>query len=99
MLYEIFFDSKCPVLQISVPTGRSSMESLTEKVFLLNRRPLTGVSGIKLLHDKTPAHKSATVQEYMKESGLNVIDHPPYSPDLFPVTFFCSQDCKEILAG
>ena len=24
------------------------------------------------------------IQEYLKESGLDVIDHPPYSPDLSP---------------
>jgi hypothetical protein len=64
-----------------------SLESFTEKVFLLvdfyqKRRPRTGVRGIKLLHDNTPAHKFATVQEYLKESLLDVLDHPPYSPDL-----------------
>ena len=37
MLYAIFFDSKGPVLQIPVPKGSSmSLESFTEKVFLLN---------------------------------------------------------------
>ena len=99
MLYAIFFDSKGPALQIpdakdSSVTGKFYGESvLTELVdFCQKRRPRTGVSGIKLLHDNAPAHKSATVQEYLKESGLDVLDHPPYSPTCPPLTFGCSQD-------
>ena len=95
MLYAIFFDSKGPVLQIPVPkgssvTGKFYRESvLTQLVdFYQKRRLRTGVHGIKLLHDNSPAHNSATVQEYLKESGLDVLDHPPYSPDLFPCDLF-----------
>ena len=76
MLYVIFFNSKGPVLQIPVPkgssvTGNFYRESvLTQLVdFYQKRRLRTGVCGIKLLHDNAPAHKSATVQEYQKESG------------------------------
>ena len=99
MLYAIFFGSKGPVLQIPVPkdssvTRKFYRESvLTQLVnFYQKRRPCAGVHGIKLLYNNAPVHKSATVQEYLKESGLNVLDHPPYSPDLSPVTFGCSQD-------
>ena len=106
MLYAIFFDWNGPVLQIPVPkgssvTGRFYRESiLTQLVdFYQKRRPRTGVRGIKLLHDNAPAHKSATVQEYLKESGLNVLDHPPYSPDLSPCDFWLFQRLKEMLAG
>ena len=94
MLYAIFFDSKGPVLQIPAPkgssvTGKFYRESvLTQLVdFYQKRRPCTGVRCIRLLHDNTPAHKSATVQEYLKESGLGVLDHPPYSLDLSPCDF------------
>ena len=91
-LYAIFFDLKGPVLQLPVPKGSSVTGKiyregvLTQLVdFYQKCRPRTGVSGIKLLHDNAPAHKSATIQEYLKESGLNDLDHPP-------VTFGCSQD-------
>ena len=59
----------------------------------------TGARGIKLLHDNAPAHKSATVQEYLKESGLHVLDHSPYSPDLSPCDFWLFPRLKEMLAG
>ena len=106
MLYAIFFDSKGPGLQISVlkgssVTGKFYRESvLTQLVdFYQKRRPCTGVCGIKLLHDNAPAYKSAMVQEYLKESGLNVLDHPPYSPDLFPCDFWLFPRLKEKLVG
>ena len=105
-LYAIFFDSKGPVLQIPVPKGSSVTRKfyresvLTQLVdFYQKHRPCTGVRGIKLLHDNTPAHKSATVQEYLKESGLDVLDHPPYSPDLSPCDFWLFPRLKEMLAG
>ena len=106
MLYAIFFDSKGPVLQITVPkgssvTGKFYRESvLTQLVdFYQKRRPRTGVRGIKSLHDNAPAHKSTTVQEYLKESGLDVLDHPPYSPDMSPCDFWLFPRLKEMLAG
>ena len=99
MLYAIFFDSKGPVLHIPVPkgssvTGKFYRESvLTQLVdFYQKRRPRTGVCSIKLLHDNAQAHKSTMVQEYLKESRLDVLDHPPYSPDLSPCDFGCSQN-------
>ena len=94
MLYGIFFDSKGPVLQIPVPkgssvTGKFCRESVLIQLvdFCQKRRLCTSVRGIKLIHDNAPAHKSATVQEYLKEPGLDVLDHPPYSPDLSPCDF------------
>ena len=106
MLYAIFFDSKGPVLQNPVPrgssvTGKFYRESVfTELVdFYQKCRPHTSVCGINLLHDNAPAHKSAMVQEYLKESVLNVLDHPPYSPDLSPCDFWLFPIVKEMLAG
>ena len=106
MLYAIFFDSKGPVLQIPVlkgnsVTGKFYRESvLTQLVdFYQKRRLRTGVCGIKVLHDNALAHKSATVQEYLKESGLDVLDHPPYGPDLSPCDFWLFPRLKEMLAG
>ena len=84
ILYAILFDSKGPVLQIPVPkgssvTGKFYRESvLTQLVdFYQKRRPCTGVHGIKLLHDNALTHKSTTIQEYLKESGLDILDRPP----------------------
>ena len=93
-------------MRYSVPkgssvTGKFYRESaLTQLVdFYQKCRPRTGVRGIKLPHDNAPAHKSATVQEYLKESVLDVLDHPPYNPDLSPCDFWLFPRLKEMLAG
>ena len=106
MLYAIFFDSKGAVLQILVPkgssvTGKFYRESVLTQVvdFYQKRRLRTGVPGIKLLHDNAAGHKSTTVQEYLKECGLDVLDHPPYSPDLSPCDFWLFPRLKEMLVG
>ena len=106
MLYAIFFDSKGPVLQIPVPksssvTGKFYRESVLTQlvVFYQKRRLRTGVRGIKLLHDNALAHKSATVQEYLKESGIDVLIHIPYSSDLSPWDFWLFPRLKEMQAG
>ena len=39
------------------------------------------------------------VQEYLKESGLDVLDRPCYSPDLSPCDFWLFPRLKEMLAG
>ena len=94
------YSLKGPVLQIPVLSlEKFYRESvLTQLVdFYQKHRPCTGVRSIKLLHDN--AHKSAMVQEYLKESGLDVLDHPPYSPDLSPSDFWLFPRLKEMLAG
>ena len=82
-------------VQISVPKGSSVTGKFYKKSvftqlvdFYQKRRPRTGVRGIKLLHDNALAHKSTMVQEYLTESGLDVSDHPSYSPDLSPLDFW-----------
>ena len=106
ILCAIFFDLKGPFLQIPVPkvssiTGKFYRESvLTQLVdFYQKHRLRTGVCGIKLLHDNAPAHECASVQEYLKDFKLDVLDHPPYSPDLSPCDFWLFPRLKEMLAG
>ena len=76
---------------------------LTQHVDLYQKhRQHSGVRGIKLLNDNVPAHKFATVQEYLKESGLDVLVHPPYSPALSPCDiwlFSRLQCCYESRSG
>jgi hypothetical protein len=98
MLYSLIrkvqsFKSQSRKVVLAV-TGKFYRESvLTQLVdFYQKRRPRTVVRGIKLLHDKAPTHKSATVQEYLKESGLDVLDHPHTALIYPPVIFGCFQD-------
>ena len=91
------FQSQKVVLSLENFNRESVLTQLVDSY--QKHRPRTGVRGIKLLHDNAPAHKSGMVQEYLKESGLNVLDHPAYSPDLSPCDFWLFPRLKEMLAG
>ena len=42
-------------------------------------------------------HQPINPLRYRKESGLDVLDHPPYSPDLSPCDFWLLPRLKEML--
>ena len=37
------------------------------------------------MQDNAPIHKAKKVMEWFNENGIEVIDWPPYSPDLNPI--------------
>ena len=63
------------------------------------KRPRAGVRAIKLLHDNAPAHRSAVVKSYLEEFHIQVLPHPPYSPDFSPCDFWLNPYIKSCLQG
>ena len=61
------------------------------------QRPLTGTHGIKLLHDNARAHDTQEVKDYLKQEGINLMPHPPYSPDLAPCDYWLNDYIKQHL--
>ena len=51
-----------------------------------------------LLHDNAPAHCAICVQ-FLAQSGVTVLDHPTYSPDLAPADFFLLPRLKSSMKG
>ena len=87
MLYAVFFDWKGPVLQIPVPkgssvTGKFYRESVLTQLgdFYHKHRPHITVRAIKLLPENAPAHKSATVHEYLKKIWAQCLRSSPIQP-------------------
>lgn len=37
------------------------------------------------MHDNTPIHNAHKVQDFFRDEGIEVMDWPPYSPDLNPI--------------
>lgn len=106
VMYALFFDSDGIVAQVPVPehssvTGTFYKENVLSVIIdhYTAKRPRTGARGIKLLHDNAPAHRSAVVQEYLKENHIEVLPHPPYSPDLSPCDFWLNPYIKSCLRG
>jgi histone-lysine N-methyltransferase SETMAR len=49
------------------------------------------------LQDNAPIHKSAQSMRVLEESGFDLLDHPPYSPDLAPSDFYLFKHMKRHL--
>jgi transposase len=41
-----------------------------------------------LLHDNAPAHKAASVCQFLTQKNVTTLYHPLYSPDLSPTEYF-----------
>ena len=50
--------------------------------------PMRGAKGIFLHFDNSPIHKSQQSLEKINEIGFNLLEHPPYSPDIAPSDFW-----------
>ena len=76
-------------------------ESCLPKVFqaIERMRPKSGVRGMKFHHDNAPAQTARWTKEFLKKSALEMIEHPPYSPDLAPYDFWLFPTLKRYLKG
>lgn len=106
VMMAVFFNINGPVLQVSVPKGRSVTGNFYKnkvlkklRKYFVKRRPKTGLRGVRLLHDNAPAHTSNTVVDFLKRERVKVLPHPPYSPDLAPADFFLFPKLKRMLSG
>ena len=64
-----------------------------------SKRPGKLTKGVLLYQDIAPDHKSLVAMSAMHDCGFELIDHPPYSPDLAPSDYFLFpfQTWKNIL--
>ena len=106
MLYATIFNSSGPVVQVPCPsghavTGRFYKNSVLKKVneFYNKKRPSKGWSGVHLLHDNASSHKCEVVKSFLASEKVNVLNHPPYSPDLSPCDSFLFSRLKKMLSG
>ena len=52
-----------------------------------------------LLHHNAPAHKAASVSQFLNHKNVTTLYHPPYSPDLSPPDYFLFPKMKMKLKG
>ncbi|CAF3864449.1 unnamed protein product [Rotaria sp. Silwood1] len=58
------------------------------------QRKSAGIKGVKLLHDNAGLHRHSDVINYLTEEGINIMPHPPYSPDLAPCDYWLNDYIK-----
>lgn len=51
-----------------------------------------------LLHDNAPSHASKLVKETLKSLGWDILQHPPYSPELAPSDYHLFASMGHALA-
>ena len=63
------------------------------------RRPRTGVRGLLLHYDNVSAHTAAVTLDFLATSDVQLVTHPPDSPDLVPCDWFLFPSAKRQLKG
>ena len=63
-----------------------------------NKRRGMLTSGVMLLHDNARPHTAAAATNQLKQLKWNILDHPPYSPDLAPCDFHLFPKLKYWMA-
>ena len=62
-------------------------------------RPQMGVRGLLLHHDNTSADTAAVTLDFLAANDVQLVIHPPYSPDLAPCDWFLFPSIKRQLKG
>ena len=57
------------------------------------------MAGVLFHQDNAPAHKSVVAMAAVRDCGFELVDHPPYSPDLAPSDYFLFPNMNKHLAG
>ena len=63
------------------------------------RRPRTGVRGLLLHHDNASEHTAAVTLDFLVANDVQLVTHPPYSPDLAPCDWFLFPSVQRQLKG
>lgn len=51
------------------------------------------------MQDNAPAHKSHVAMQKIRDLGFELLEHPPYSPDLAPSDYHLFPQLKKSLKG
>jgi hypothetical protein len=94
-----FFDIRSIIHFESVPEVTFCVEVLKRLIAAV--RPGRGEfwrdRALILRHDNAPAHSSLRVTQILAGKCISAMDHPPYSPDLFPADFWLFPEFKSVL--
>ena len=57
------------------------------------------VQNLTILHDNAKSHTAAAVTDLLHRCQLDILEHPPYSPDMSPCDYDLFAKVKEPLRG
>ena len=81
-------------------TGLDHANQLRElRDILKSKRRGKLTKGVLLLQDNAPVHKSHIAMAAAEECGYQLVEHPPYSPDMAPSDYYLFPWLKSKLCG
>jgi len=102
----VFFRRTGPVAIVPIEKGKTVnaqwyTETCLSTAFaeLEQQRPKTCVRGILLHQDNARPHVAARTLDFLHHVGVQLLPHPPYSPDLAPCDLFLFPEVKQKLKG
>ncbi|PNF29904.1 hypothetical protein B7P43_G07269, partial [Cryptotermes secundus] len=101
VMMTFFFDCKGPLLVEFLEHGATISAQRCDDTLraIKSKRPGMLSNGIVLLHDNARSHTANSVRNTLQRSGWEVLQHPPYSPDLSPCDFHIFEDLKRGIRG
>ena len=105
VMASVFWDAKGIVFIDYLQKGKTINGEYYAKLLrelrqvIKSKRPGKLTKGVLLHQDNAPAHKSLVAMSAVQDCGFELIDHPPYSPDLPPSNYFLFPNLKKHLAG
>ena len=66
---------------------------------IIEKRPGKMTRGVLFHQDNGAAHKSTIAMATIRDCGYELLEHPPYSPDLAPSDYYLFSFLKKHLAG
>jgi histone-lysine N-methyltransferase SETMAR len=100
----VFFDIQGIVMAEWVPSGKTVNQQCYLEVLMKlhervgKKRPELWRNSWILHQDNMPAHNALSVKQFLA-NHITVLEHSPYSPDLFPCDFCLSPEIKPVLKG
>lgn len=106
VMHIMFFDVHGVILNWAVPPGTRVNGAYYQWVIREKLRPAIRKkrrqlfeNGVILLHDNAPVHVTRSLLDMLDAWDWEVLQHPPYSPDLSPCDFFLFPKLKNRLRG
>ena len=102
-LFCLFFKSTGPALIHKVDKGKTIDHDYYIDNCLIpvineeRKKEKSSRTTLKILHDNGPPHAHRDVIDYLTEECVEIIPHPPYSPDLAPCDFWLNDYIKNKL--
>jgi hypothetical protein len=86
----VFWDCQGVLLMDYLPTGKTITgeyyATLIGRLRLAIKEKRRGMisHGVSFLHDNAPAHTSHLAKSSIRDASFDLLNHPPYSPDIAP---------------